>query len=142
VLARVPFAVHAVTDAVVQQQGGWNARGGLALVALQAVRAGVLPHDRDGEGADAVLVEQRLQAGVLVHAAAQLSQGRRVPGLNDVFGPKGNALGDYLRAALLVPVSRSYRPGERSRTYRLSRAGFDAVEAMLGARGHASLWWH
>ncbi len=40
--------------------------------------------------------------------------GHRVPGLNDVFGPKGNDLGDYLRSEILIQASRSYTPGERS----------------------------
>lgn len=61
--------------------------------------------------------------------------GVNVPGLNDVFGPKGNPLGDYLRAALLIPVSRSYKPGDHSMTYRLSRDGYERIEASLNGAG-------
>lgn len=55
-----------------------------------------------------------------------------VPGLNDIFGPKGNETGDYLRDLILKPVSTSYKPGEKARTYTIKAEGFTALEAALG----------
>lgn len=55
----------------------------------------------------------------------------RVPGLNDIFGPKGNALGDYLRKRLLHTASRSYVPGKASRTYTVEAAAFNELSAKL-----------
>jgi hypothetical protein len=58
--------------------------------------------------------------------------GQHVPGLNDIFGPTGHALGDYLRATLLIPASRSYTPGEKSMSYRISRTGYDVLSTAYG----------
>lgn len=60
------------------------------------------------------------------------SFGQKVPGLNDIFGPKGHALGDFLRAKLLVQVSRSYTPGEHSMSYRISRDGYEELATAYG----------
>jgi hypothetical protein len=55
----------------------------------------------------------------------------RVPGLEEIFGPKGNATGDYLRDLLLHPVSKSYIPGEKARTYSIKSDGYSQLEALV-----------
>lgn len=62
----------------------------------------------------------------------------RVPGLNDIFGPKGNALGDYLRERLLCTSSRSYTPGKSSRTYTIQADVFSELSTKLKTSGDAS----
>lgn len=56
--------------------------------------------------------------------------------LNDVFGPKGNDLGDYLRGRLLKVADESYSNRKSkpfSKSYRLSPEAFDDLDA--GAHG-------